>query len=76
MKDPSLKRPQAAARRIRKASRNSRTSTESVGTPKPEGPAGIVPCVVCQKTARKNSIFCSEACILQHAQGVERVRFI
>lgn len=70
-----LKRPQAAARRIRKASRNSRASTDSTGssTKKAEN-ASTVPCVVCQKPARKNSIYCSEACILAHAQGIERVR--
>ncbi|KAJ8975229.1 hypothetical protein NQ317_014658 [Molorchus minor] len=73
-KDPSLKRPQAAARRIRKASRNSRTSTDSAGSTakKADSSATSVPCVVCQKTSRKSSIYCSEACILAHAQGIER----
>ncbi|XP_057670798.1 uncharacterized protein LOC130902588 isoform X2 [Diorhabda carinulata] len=74
-KDPKLKRPQAAARRIRKASRNSRTSTESTGSfaKKAEGAVSAIPCVVCQKPARSNSIYCSENCILTHAQGIERV---
>nr|CAI5865175.1 unnamed protein product [Callosobruchus analis] len=75
-KDPALKRPQAAARRIRKASRNSRTSTESTGSTSRKsdtGSAASVKCVVCHNQARKNSIYCSEACILAHAQGIERV---
>ncbi|CAG9854881.1 unnamed protein product [Phyllotreta striolata] len=74
-KDPNLQRPQAAARRIRKASRNSRTSTDSSGSlaKKAESSVGAIPCVVCQKPSRKNSIYCSEECILMHAQGVERV---
>nr|CAH7749396.1 unnamed protein product [Callosobruchus chinensis] len=75
-KDPALKRPQAAARRIRKASRNSRTSTESTGSSSRRSDAGSaasVKCVVCHNQARKNSIYCSEACILAHAQGIERV---
>ncbi|CAH0557349.1 unnamed protein product [Brassicogethes aeneus] len=74
-KDPSLRRPQAAARRVRKASRNSRASTDSVdSSKKPDvpGSTGSMPCVVCQKPARKNSIFCSEACILEQAKNVER----
>lgn len=71
-----MKRPQAAARRIRKASRNSRTSTDSSGSvaKKADSSASAIPCVVCQKPARKNSIYCSETCILAHAQGIERVR--
>ncbi|CAH1977659.1 unnamed protein product [Acanthoscelides obtectus] len=78
-KDPSLKRPQAAARRIRKASRNSRTSTESTGSTSKKSvtssgsSASSVKCVVCNNPARKNSIYCSESCILAHAQGIERV---
>jgi hypothetical protein len=73
-KDPLLKRPQAAARRIRKASRNSRQSSDSTGSTKmPEVKSSSVPCVVCQKPSRTSSIFCSEACILIQAQGVERV---
>ncbi|RZC42273.1 death-inducer obliterator 1 [Asbolus verrucosus] len=73
-KDPLLRRPQAAARRIRKASRNSRQSSDSAGSVQiPETSSGSVPCVVCQKPSRSNSIFCSETCILAHAQGVERV---
>ncbi|XP_018574106.1 death-inducer obliterator 1-like isoform X2 [Anoplophora glabripennis] len=73
-KDPMLKRPQAAARRIRKASRNSRASTDSAGSSSRKVESvTTVPCVVCQKLARKNSIYCSEACILAHAQGIERV---
>ncbi|XP_050307605.1 death-inducer obliterator 1 isoform X2 [Anthonomus grandis grandis] len=74
--DSSLKRPLAAARRIRKASRNSRQSTDSNNSNKKNGKekvAAAMPCVVCQKPSRKNSIYCSEECILAHAQGVERV---
>ncbi|KAG5896282.1 hypothetical protein JTB14_033575 [Gonioctena quinquepunctata] len=72
-KDPMLKRPLAAARRVRKASRNSRASTDSTGsTSRNAELATAVPCVVCQKQARKNSIYCSENCILAHAQGIER----
>ncbi|KAG5896281.1 hypothetical protein JTB14_033575 [Gonioctena quinquepunctata] len=71
--DPMLKRPLAAARRVRKASRNSRASTDSTGsTSRNAELATAVPCVVCQKQARKNSIYCSENCILAHAQGIER----
>ncbi|XP_063913585.1 death-inducer obliterator 1-like isoform X1 [Zophobas morio] len=73
-KDPMLRRPQAAAKRIRKASRNSRQSSDSNSSLKlVEVKPNTVPCVVCQKPSRNNSIFCSEACILTHAQGVERV---
>ncbi|XP_050497701.1 death-inducer obliterator 1 isoform X2 [Diabrotica virgifera virgifera] len=74
-KDPKLRRPQAAARRIRKASRNSRTSTESSGSTakKTETVANAISCVVCQKPARSNSVYCSEGCILAHAQGIETV---
>lgn len=31
-------------------------------------PAGVTHCVVCKKEARKSSIFCSDACILVHAE--------
>ncbi|CAG9824961.1 unnamed protein product [Phaedon cochleariae] len=74
-KDPLLERPQAAARRIRKASRNSRASSDSAGSnsKRAESTTTSVPCVVCQKLSRKNSIYCSESCILAHAQGIERV---
>ncbi|XP_060518841.1 uncharacterized protein LOC132697387 isoform X2 [Cylas formicarius] len=75
-KNPSMKRPLAAARRVRKASRNSRASTDSSNSSKKidkEKSTSSVPCVVCQKAARKNSIYCSENCILTHAQGIERV---
>ncbi|XP_074031171.1 uncharacterized protein isoform X2 [Leptinotarsa decemlineata] len=74
-KDPMLKRPQAAARRVRRASRNSRASIDSVNSERGRNsePANAVPCVVCQKQSRKNSIYCSETCILAHAQGIERV---
>ncbi|KAL1497120.1 hypothetical protein ABEB36_008130 [Hypothenemus hampei] len=71
-KDPSLKRPMAAARRIRKASRNSRQSTDSSGSSIKIERSSIT-CVVCHKPARKNSIYCSENCILTHAHGIERV---
>ncbi|XP_066147349.1 death-inducer obliterator 1 isoform X2 [Euwallacea fornicatus] len=78
--DPSLKRPKAAARRIRKASHNSRQSTDSNNSAKKSqkergttSAASAVPCVVCQKPSRKSSIYCSENCILAHAQGIERV---
>lgn len=71
-KDPSLKRPKAAARRIRKASR---ASNDSSGSTKKSEQAqnSALACIVCSKPSRKNSIYCSEACILKHAQGVERV---
>lgn len=73
-KDPSLTRPKAAARRIRKASK---TSNDSSGSAKkseqPQRQSSILACIVCSKPSRKNSIYCSEACILKHAQGVERV---
>ncbi|XP_076253902.1 protein partner of snf isoform X1 [Rhynchophorus ferrugineus] len=75
-KDPALKRPLAAARRIRKASRNSRASSDSNSSIKrveKDKVTASVPCVVCQKPARKNSIYCSESCILAHAQGIEKV---
>lgn len=75
-KDPSLKRPKAAARRVRKASKAS--SNDSSGSAKkPEQTTqekhSALSCIVCGKPSRKNSIYCSEACILKHAQGVERV---
>ncbi|KAJ8913501.1 hypothetical protein NQ315_017051 [Exocentrus adspersus] len=74
-KDSSLKRPQDAARRVRKASRNSRASTDSGSSASKKTEKTVsVPCVICQKPARsQDSIFCSEACILAHAQGVEKV---
>ncbi|XP_030765439.1 death-inducer obliterator 1 isoform X2 [Sitophilus oryzae] len=75
-KDPALKRPMAAARRIRRASRNSRLSSDSSNSAtkvEKEKSSSSVPCVVCQKAARKNSIYCSESCILTHAQGIEKV---
>lgn len=79
-KDSSLKRPAAAARRIRKASRTSTdsassqrksasNSTTSLTETKPSTPA----CIVCSKPSRVNSIFCSDECILKHAKGVEKV---
>lgn len=78
LQDPSLKRPSAAARRIRKASR---TSTDSSGSQRkastvvsqetPKTPA----CIVCGKPSRNNSIYCSDTCILKHAQGVEKVTY-
>lgn len=39
-----------------------RKSTES-------GPS----CIVCGNSSRANSVYCSDACILKHAQGVEKV---
>lgn len=75
-KDPSLKRPKAAARRIRKASKTSNDSSGSAKKseqPQPQRQSSILACIVCSKPSRKNSIYCSEACILKHAQGVERV---
>lgn len=71
-KNPNLKRPEAAARRIRKASRASTDSAES-GNKSKQSTQAKVSCIVCQKPARKNSIYCSESCILTHAQGVEKV---
>lgn len=78
-KDPSLTRPKAAARRIRKASKASTDSSGSVKKSEPiQAPQkSVLACIVCGKPSRKNSIYCSEACILKHAQGVERVnRFL
>ncbi|GJQ67593.1 hypothetical protein Trydic_g8399 [Trypoxylus dichotomus] len=75
-KDPSLKRPSAAARRIRKASR---TSTDSSGSQRRastgavQEPSKIPGCIVCGKPSRNSSIYCSDSCILKHAQGVEKV---
>lgn len=81
LQDPQLKRPIAAARRIRKASINSRQSSDSSNSAKKAEKVAtfastakpIVPCVVCHKPSRKSSIYCSEACILAHAQKIERV---
>ncbi|KAL3281806.1 hypothetical protein HHI36_005007 [Cryptolaemus montrouzieri] len=73
-KDPTLKRPQAAARRIRKASRASTDSAESSKkVEKNQQASNQVTCIVCHKPARENSIYCSQTCILTHASGVERV---
>ncbi|KRT83205.1 PHD finger motif containing protein [Oryctes borbonicus] len=75
-KDPSLKRPSAAARRIRKASR---TSTDSSGSQRKAStgaikePSKVPGCIVCGKPSRNSSIYCSDGCILKHAQGVEKV---
>ncbi|KAK9744164.1 Transcription factor S-II (TFIIS), central domain [Popillia japonica] len=75
-KDPSLKRPSAAARRIRKASR---TSTDSSGSQRRSSSvtlqetAKAPSCIVCGKPSRTSSIYCSDNCILKHAQGVEKV---
>ncbi|XP_044750195.1 death-inducer obliterator 1 isoform X2 [Coccinella septempunctata] len=76
-KNPSMKRPAAAARRIRKASRASIDSAESskkVEKKKVEAVVSKVSCIVCQKPARENSIYCSQSCILAHASGVEKPR--
>ncbi|KAH1013913.1 hypothetical protein HUJ04_002834 [Dendroctonus ponderosae] len=72
-KDSALRRPMAAARRIKKASRSSRESSSSSKKYEKEKSAILMPCVVCQRPSRKNSIYCSENCILSHAQGIERV---
>ncbi|KAK5646151.1 hypothetical protein RI129_004615 [Pyrocoelia pectoralis] len=79
-KDSSLSRPEAAARRIRKASH---TSSSDVSPDKKEkrpsvsSPAvhsSTVPgCLVCGKPSRVNSIYCSDPCILKHAKVVEKV---
>ncbi|KAI4464945.1 transcription factor s-ii zinc finger domain-containing protein [Holotrichia oblita] len=75
-KDPSLKRPSAAARRIRKASR---TSTDSNGSQRRSSSVTLQEstktpgCIVCGKPSRSSSIYCSDNCILKHAQGVEKV---
>ncbi|XP_017775816.1 PREDICTED: death-inducer obliterator 1-like [Nicrophorus vespilloides] len=98
-KDTALSRPNAAARRIRKASRTSTDSGgggNSLSTPK-RSPFPVTPssssssefftnadekkasgpsqpgCVVCGKPCRNSSIYCSDTCILKHAQGVEKV---
>lgn len=85
LQDSSLKRPKAAARRIRKASRastdssgsakklSSATESQTVSPIKATNTASTLACIVCSKPSRKNSVYCSEACILKHAQGVERV---
>lgn len=76
-KDPSLKRPKAAARRIRKASKASSDSSGSTKKTEPmQAQNSVLACIVCGKPSRKNSIYCSEPCILKHAQGVERVNRI
>ncbi|XP_022913665.2 death-inducer obliterator 1 isoform X1 [Onthophagus taurus] len=78
-KDHSLKRPSAAARRVRKASRASRTSTDSASSQRKSTSAlssestKSPACIVCRKSSRSNSIYCSDECILKHAQGVEKV---
>ncbi|KAK9888802.1 hypothetical protein WA026_001025 [Henosepilachna vigintioctopunctata] len=72
-KNPTLKRPQAAARRIRKASRASTDSADSSKKIERNVGAKQVTCLVCHKPARENSIYCSQSCILAHASGVDRV---
>lgn len=72
-KNPAMNRPQAAARRLRK-SRASIDSVESVKKIEKKDPIiSKVSCIVCQKPARENSIYCSQSCILAHASGVEKV---
>lgn len=71
-----MNRPQAAARRLRK-SRASIDSVESVKKIEKKDPIiSKVSCIVCQKPARENSIYCSQSCILAHASGVEKVIII
>lgn len=115
-KDPTLKRPAAAIRRMRKASRTSTESSAStvkskqsnasktssttttisknrVSTGRKDSSTVKEPerektkdantavptsdkkpgCVVCGKPSRSSSIYCSDQCILKHAQGVEKV---
>lgn len=75
-KDSTLQRPAAAARRTRKPSR---TSTDSANSqkkstpPSRESKSSTPACIVCGKPSRVNSIYCSDSCILKHAQGVEKV---
>ncbi|KAF5299967.1 hypothetical protein FQA39_LY11340 [Lamprigera yunnana] len=77
-KDPSLLRPEAAARRIRKASHTS--SNDNLSEKKERNivmsnePSTAIPgCLVCGKPCRVNSIYCSDPCILKHAKVVEKV---
>ncbi|XP_025831457.1 uncharacterized protein LOC108740585 [Agrilus planipennis] len=78
-KDPTLKRPAAAARRIRKASKASTDSGKSQNkstsslTESSGKSSSSSDCIVCGKPSRSNSIFCSDQCILKQAQTVERV---
>ncbi|KAF5285659.1 hypothetical protein FQR65_LT13089 [Abscondita terminalis] len=78
-KDPSLSRPEAAARRIRKASHTSSTDTSPDKRERQtvvaslESSAPVPGCLVCGKPCRTNSIYCSDPCILKHAKVVEKV---
>lgn len=73
-----MKRPAAAARRIRKASKNSSTELANEIKVEPEvlaepTPPTVPGCLVCGKPCRTNSIYCSDPCILKHAKVVEKV---
>lgn len=82
LQDASLKRPAAAARRVRKASRASSDSSASAPLSSSQSSQGPVSstepstpseCIVCKRPSRTSSIYCSDACIRKHAKSFEKV---